>query len=186
MAGAPLAELIVYACPHGPLAASIDRYLEAVRHECGPNDAHRFPPHVTLTGFFHDDIWAVRDQVAALGEAVEAAGPSPAPPARVEGLRCEPGFHFLAVRSPWFESVAAAFRDRSPAATRVDAVRPKHDLHLSLAYGFDPATQEVLSALARRHVDPDGACEWTVRLYERMAPDRWVPHGAWPCATIGR
>ena len=172
----PLAELIVYACPHGELGAQLDRYFAASLAECGQNTAHRFMPHVTLTGFFHDSIWSVRDHVAALSAAVAEAGRPGVPPATITEMHLRPDFHFLAVHSAWFVDVARRFRDRT--TTRI---RLKRDLHVSLAYEFAPELHERLAGLARELVDPHAPVEWTVRLYERMPNDQWTVHGAFPC-----
>ena len=45
-------KLIVYACPVGELAEQLETYFSKSRLACGPNQAHQYMPHCTLTGFF--------------------------------------------------------------------------------------------------------------------------------------
>ena len=45
-------EYIVYACPMGPLGASIEEFMENCLTHTGRNGAHKSFPHVTLCQFF--------------------------------------------------------------------------------------------------------------------------------------
>ena len=45
-------ELILYACPIGPLADDLDAYFSQVTARFGPTTAQTYPVHCTLTGFF--------------------------------------------------------------------------------------------------------------------------------------
>ena len=53
MSAIAICEFIVYACPVGTLAGQLDLFFARSRAECGENAAHAYPPHCTLTGFFH-------------------------------------------------------------------------------------------------------------------------------------
>jgi len=167
----------------GPLAEELRRYFSAAAEACGPNAAHAFPPHVSVTGFFHDrapDWQAYGDALAA---AAQQIGRPPTPEATVTTLFLHDHHHGLAVESPWLCALAAEFAARAPAATRMDAVRPKRDLHISLAYGFDALFGPRLADLARRLVDPAVGAEWELRLYERASGNRWLLHGSWKCGS---
>lgn len=175
------AELIVYACPTGELEAQALRYYAAARGRFGANSAHAYPPHITLTGFFHDDAAALPGYVAALGAAhAEAMERRPAGAVRVTSMVTEETFHGLLIASPWLEGLAAGFKARAASPTRRDEVRPKANLHLSLAYGFRPADGPGLAELARAMVDPAAPTGWELRLYERAPGGAWAIHGAWP------
>ncbi len=167
-------ELIVYATPKGPLAAAVLDYLDAAREAAGPNLAHGYPPHCTLTGFFHDDAASVPGYVSALGEAVDSV-PVGAVAVRVLELRLDTEWHGLTLASAGLEAVIAAFVPRATSSTRLDALRPKTDLHLSLAYGFAPEAGPGLADLARTMVDPWLDVSWDLGLWERRGAT-WSCH----------
>jgi ubiquitin-associated SH3 domain-containing protein len=173
-------ELIVYACPTGELARQLDAFLDASRTQCGPNTAHRYMPHCTLTGFFHDGFSAVPVYLAALDQALAQALPvRPSDAIKIAGIRFLDNFYFLVVESVWLQQLAADFAARAISSTRRDAVRLKDQLHVSLAYGFDPAQGTRLAQLAREMVHASAPVEWELRFYERHTGDRWTMHKAW-------
>ena len=172
--------LIVYACPVGELADQITCYVGRAAEQFGPNEAHAYMPHITVTGFFHDTAPPIDDYIDAIGRAMaEADVPRNV---AVERMVLDPGFHLLAIASPWLEAVGVAFARLAPAATRVDAIRPKQHLHLSLAYGFDPAHDQPLAEMARALVQPSAPVSWDLCFYERTETN-WVLHRRWPGAV---
>jgi ubiquitin-associated SH3 domain-containing protein len=174
------AELIVYACPTGELAGQVEQFYAASRERFGANSAHAYPPHITLTGFFHDDRGAIPIYVAALAAAREAALPRLTGDAiAVTELATLEEFHGLLITSPWLENLTADFADRAGSPTRRADLRLKSWLHLSLAYGFRTADGPGLAALARAMVDPNAPAGWELRLYERLPGGGWQVHGAW-------
>lgn len=173
------AELIVYACPLGPLAEQIAHYYAASEARFGPNRAHAYPPHITLTGFLHDEAGAVPLYREALGAALAAARPAPAGAITISELATTAEFHGLLVASPWLEALTADFAARAHSPTRRDTIRLKRWLHLSLAYGFRPEDGPALGELARELVDPAAPVTWELRLYERLEGRAWAQHGAW-------
>lgn len=178
---APPAELIVYACPTGELAAQVERFYGASRERFGANSAHAYPPHITLTGFFHDEAAALPTYVAALAAARAAALPTrPLPPLQITELATTGEFHGLLISSPWLEALAADFAARAASPTRRDELRLKRWLHLSLAYGFRAEDGQALGALARATVDPAAPAGWDLRLYERLPGGAWQLHAGWP------
>jgi ubiquitin-associated SH3 domain-containing protein len=176
-----LRELILYACPTGELARQLEAFMDASRAQCGPNTAHRYMPHCTLTGFFHDEFSAVPIYLTALEQALAQALPAWSGDAiKISGMRFMDDFYFLAVESAWLSQLAADFAGRAISSTRRDAVRLKDLLHVSLAYGFDPAQAQRLMQLAHEQVDASAPVGWEVRFYERHSGDRWTLHKAWP------
>lgn len=174
------AALIVYACPTGELARQVEAFYAASRARFGPNSAHAFPPHITLTGFFHDDAATAPRYAAALGAAREKAmARRPAEAVTITRLAATAAFHGLLIHSPWLEALAADFAARAASPTRRDSVRLKSDLHLSLAYGFRPADGPALGELARAMVDPAAPAAWELHLYERRPDGGWVSHASW-------
>lgn len=175
------AELIVYACPTGPLAEQIEHFYEVSRERFGPNSAHTYPAHITLTGFFHDTATSVGAYAGALAEAHAAAMPRrPAEAIVITEMALKQAFHGLLIASPWLEAMSADFVARDGSPTRRDPLRVKNWLHLSLAYGFRPEHGPGLAALARELVDPTAPAGWELRLYERIADSAWEVHGSWP------
>lgn len=173
-------ELIVYACPTGALAEQIERFYAASRERFGPNSAHAYPPHITLTGFYHDDRAALPLYRAALAAARELALPRrPANPVAITALATATAFHGLLIASPWLEALTAEFAARAASPSRRDALRLKSDLHLSLAYGFRPEHGPALGAMAREMVDHTAPVAWELRLYERRPGDHWEAHAVW-------
>ncbi|MFW5845367.1 MAG: hypothetical protein ACOCXJ_03990 [Planctomycetota bacterium] len=182
MADEPAREYILYACPTGRLAQQIEAFLADSAAACGANSAHRYMPHCTLTGFFHDPGPAAPycDACrAALGEHPLPAGPI----ARIDSFRFDQGFHRLVVDAPWLEDLSAAFAAQAAVPSRVDAIRVKSDLHISLAYGFEASSHRALMQLALEHIDLQAPVDWELRLYERhdaglpqYQPDAWTCH----------
>ncbi len=173
--------LIVYACPAGALAAQLERYFAASLARFGPNSAHAYMPHVTLTGFFDDAPQSVPVYAAALEAALEAAHPGiPEPPLTITDMLLRDTFHGLTIESPWLRALVADFAARADSPTRASPLRLKDWLHLSLAYGFAPEQGDGLAALARALVDAAAQVTWELRLYERLPDGGWVCHRSWP------
>jgi hypothetical protein len=177
---APPCKLIVYACPDGPLAEQVARFYAASRRRFGPNNAHAYPAHITLTGFFHDDAAAIPRYSDALEAAhARAIAARPASPVQIRELAFLDDFYGLLIDSPWLESLGADFATTMDSPTRRDELRLKTRLHLSLAYGFRAEHGPVLAAMARSMVDPGAPVAWELRLYERLPGSGWVCHGCW-------
>ena len=172
------AELIVYACPTGPLAEQLAAYFERSLRDVGPNAAHGYMPHVTLTGFFHDDAASVPTYIDALSAALAETPPPTAGALRVAGMQLMADFHYLKIDSPWLIAVTKRFAQRAVSPTRRDALRLKDWLHLSLAYQFPDSQHEALATLARQRVDPLAWAGWALRFYER-AGAQWQLHQEW-------
>lgn len=173
-------EFIVYACPLGPLAACIDRYFVASSEQVGPNAAHRYPPHITLTGFFRDEVAALPIYLRALEWALARALPHrPAVPFHISELLLGQEFHGLLIESPWAEALTADFKTAAQSTSRSDELRLKRNLHLSLAYGFAAEQHSALASLAAQHIDVAAAVDWELRFYER-SDTQWHCHGNWP------
>jgi ubiquitin-associated SH3 domain-containing protein len=175
------AELILYACPNGPLAQQLDAYFAAALSNCGPNAAHDYMAHCTLTGFFHDLPETISWYAEHLATALDhQRATRPTPPIQITGTLFNSEFHGLLLDSPWVKQLSADFATRAAASpTRHDPLRLKDWLHLSLAYGFAPEQHECLAALARQMVDPFAQTDWELRLYQRHPDLSWTLHAAW-------
>lgn len=173
-------ELILYACPEGELAMRLQAYYAQSRQECGANAAHRYPPHITLTGFYHDTAESISIYTLALRQALSMAHKKARCTVRIERMMFEPNFHGLVIESPWLKHMTATFASLAKSTTRADAIRLKDWLHLSLAYEFDAAHATHLKHLAIELVDVSAQVDWEVRLYERHGDDQWRVLAGWP------
>lgn len=173
-------ELILYACPTGELAEQLARYFALSRRACGPNAAHRYMPHITLTGFFHDLPSAIGFYVRQL-DRVLAQLPAPAAGAIVtlKQMSFQPNFHLIEIEAPYLKQLAAEFIPLAATESRVEAIRQKDWLHLSLAYDFPPEQHEILQHLAEETLHMDAAVGWELRFYERHPDHAWTCHRAW-------
>lgn len=176
-------KLIVYACPTGPLANQIDAYYTRSQELYGRNAAHAYPPHCTLTGFFHDDADSIPRYAAALAAALERARPmQPAPAVTITRLELHEHFHGLVLESPWLINLTADFAATADSPTRRDDLRLKDWLHLSLAYAFPPEQHTPLARLAGDLVDISAPVGWELRLYEQLPAGGWNCHAHWRIA----
>lgn len=169
--------LILYACPIGPLEQQIASYFERSQVCYGPNKAHDYMPHCTLTGFFHDRAAAIPAYIQAIDGALGDLSPVGEADISITALTFRPDWHGLELQSPWLRRLVARFAGLASSPTRRDALRIKDWLHVSLAYGFDPAHGAGLRSLAEPMVDPKAPCRWNLRLYQRHPT--WVCHQSW-------
>lgn len=183
-----VATYIVYACPTGPLAEQIEAYYAESRDHYGPNKAHDYPPHVTLTGFFQDSPDALPGYLAALADAHEnALATRPEMAIHVSELRAGATFCGLIIVSPWLEALTADFAARAASARLEGHLRIKgiqHDpkgmpLHLSLAYGFQAGDGPGLGQMAQARVSPSASVAWILRFYE-LRDGEWIVHSSAP------
>jgi len=171
-----MVSLILYACPTGPLAEQLAHYLAESLHKVGPNAAHQYMPHITLTGFFHDMRETVPAYVALLERLLRHRAPATITPER---LLLTSEFHGIEIVSPDLKALTQEFIAQAPALTRTEALRPKDWLHLSLAYQFPLDQHARLEELAKSHISLETAVAWEVRFYERGVGNQWTCHGSW-------
>ena len=176
----PLTKFIVYACPVGPLARQIDAYFERTRTQIGLNTAHEYMPHITLTGFFHDQPSTALPYVQTLDTALSNTSVTDNPLVTINELLINEQFHGLGIDAPWLKELTAVFAQNAHSPTRSDNIRLKDWLHLSLAYGFQPEQAEPLAQLAREMIDLNTAVSWELRFYQRHPDKSWTCHATWP------
>lgn len=162
-------ELIVYATPTGELAESCSRYFAAAT-DLGPTTAQTYPPHITMTGFFHRP-WA---RVPAVAADVAGAIDGQTPAVAVLRLEVAADWVGLVIESHDLIAVARRFAAEHVRLPGDDPIRVKTWLHLSLAYGIDDVTAH--AALAATMVDPHADADWEIGLWERHADGRWSIH----------
>ena len=175
-------ELIVYACPTGELAAQLRNYFDTTRAAVGANTAHRYMSHISLTGFFHDQQSAFAGYATALQNSLQtvmAWGADGDRTIHIAGMRFQDAFHYLQIDSPWLTQLSVEFARTAESATRIDAVRVKDFLHLSLAYGFELQHGMRLAQFARELVNYRSQVGWQLHFYERHAGDLWTLHKSW-------
>lgn len=168
-------ELILYAEPGGALGARCTEYWASVSAAEATTSAQEFPPHVSLTGFFHRPHDRVAEVTAAFAAALDAAAP-----AGLDGIRwvgpvalefqANDTWIGLHVEAPWMDAVIAAFVAACPQVAGDDPVRPKSWLHVSLSYGeqFEWACAAAETAAVQAgFADLAGESDWSVSLWHR-------------------
>ncbi len=175
-----LREFIVYICPVSKLKNQLEEYFTTTRTECGENAAHKYMPHCTLTGFFQDELTAIPIYIQALDTALKNSLQScPAPPISVVDMEFKADFHYLKIESTWIEKLIANFTNTANSPTRVNQLRIKNNLHLSLAYNFPPKQQQTLAKIAKKTINPQAEVSWELRFYERHPDNSWTCHQSW-------
>lgn len=170
-------KFIVYACPVGELANQLQIYFEKSRLTCGPNSAHSYMPHCTLTGFFDEHANAAPNYTQKLERSYKRLKRSqPHPVIDVKNLSFRPDWHGLELSSDWLRKVILDFACTATSPTRTSPLRLKEWLHLSLAYDFQADHAEMLETLALDLIDPGAAVQWELRFYQRNPDNRWICH----------
>ena len=162
-------ELIVYATPTGPFAAQCAAYFDRVTEELGPTTAQTYPPHVSLTGFFHRLPARADEVIVEMNAQIAAAGAVPAGAVEFSVSTDEPDWLGLHVTSRWLIDLTRALVERHRSEADDDELRPKDQLHLSLAYGASgpQPTLRRHAALARALIDVAAPVGWEAALWER-------------------
>ncbi len=170
-------EFILYLTPTGPLADQCDAFFRVAGEQFGPTEAHTYPPHVTLTGFFRRSASRFDTVCAEIDSVLASVGEIPPDAVEVVDLLVADSWVGLVMESPWAKQLTAdVVRSHQPLADE-DALRPKDWLHLSLAYGLR-ADQNLsdYAALAHELVDIEAAVGWQVGLWERHPDGNWSAH----------
>ncbi|NEQ34828.1 MAG: hypothetical protein F6K40_00270 [Okeania sp. SIO3I5] len=175
-----LREFIVYACPVGELNNQVEEYFTTTCAECGENAAHKYMPHCTLTGFFHDESTAIPIYIQALDIAWQNALTIRLnKPIVIVDFKVKPDFHYLKIESVWIEKLIANFANIAKSPTRTDRFRLKSNLHLTLAYKFPSEQQQTLTKIAKKIINPQAEVSWELRFYERHPDHSWTCHQSW-------
>ncbi|MGH1492618.1 MAG: hypothetical protein ACRBK7_25040 [Acidimicrobiales bacterium] len=170
-------ELILYATPTGALADRCERYFERLLSDGLATTAQTYPPHCTLTGFFHRSEDRAAEVTAEFREGLAAAGPVPSGAVEVVGLVTNDDWVGLEMRSAWLRELTENLAAAQVQHAEEDPLRIKDWLHLSLAYGTARLGSQAM--LAREMIDPtaglaDTDMAWEVGLWERLADGGWV------------
>ncbi|XP_018598357.1 ubiquitin-associated and SH3 domain-containing protein B-like isoform X2 [Scleropages formosus] len=161
-------EFVLYLRPSGPLLHQLSHFWQQSRLTCGKNKAHNIFPHITLCQFF----MCADTKVEALCEALETTVgqwrgrfPSLLP---LE-LYTSSSFIGLFVEEQVAEVLKKFAADFSlEAATQADVhVEPhKKQLHVTLAYQFQPSHLSSLEKLAKG-IEVSLSCDWLAVLLSR-------------------
>ena len=166
-------ELILYATPLGDLAENCAEYF-ARASALGFTTAQTYPPHCTLTGFFHRRTERLPGVAAEVARAAEAAEPGASGTVVVEGLRIEREWIGLDLHSPTLRQLTDDFASAHRLEAGDDTLRLKEWLHLSLAYGV--ADLAPYADLAEKTIDAGARATWEVALWERRPDGSWLRH----------
>lgn len=159
-----MSELILYATPTGQLADSCARYFKAAT-TLGDTTAQSYPPHCTLTGFFHRPS----ELIPSINAAISVRSLRDI---EVIAVAHHDAWLGLELHSPKLFELTQRFIAALPEPTGdEDPLRPKDWLHLSLAYGVDDLA--AYAVLADDLIDSSVACEWEIALWERLSAGEW-------------
>lgn len=159
------AELILYATPAGPLADELAGVYELISRT-QPTTAQDYPPHCTLTGFFHRDADDIARIVTEIRDTLAAADPRPSDAVAVAALHQRSDWVGLEINSPWLAGVTEQFVRRHTLNDGDDPLRPKDWLHVSIGYGSGHGPHTIA---ATREFDHTLSATWDVGLWRRFA-----------------
>lgn len=165
-------QFIVYACPTGELNTQLETYLQLSKEQCGANNAHKYMPHCTLTGFFTDRLSSADYYIEALDEAYKKS--DRAYEIKIKQLVFNPEWHGLELQAEEIKNLIKDFVRLETSPTRQENIRRKDWLHLSLAYGFESCDRAKLEMLARETINLSADVAWELRFYQRL-------QGNWNC-----
>ena len=161
-------ELILYATPTGAFADACERYWAVLDALGSPTTAQTYPPHCTLTGFFHralTDVPRVVGEVAAMSKRI---GDLVVSRAQLDVIADWVGF---VLESRFFEAAIEEFVSSHVLGEGDDPIRAKSWLHLSLSYG-QGADPERHRAEAERIFEGVVPTSWSLDLWRRRS-DGW-------------
>ena len=148
--------LILYACPTGPLHQELETYFMYVEQQFGPNGAHKYPPHVTLTSFF--SVPDKRQVGAIAAELRTAFRGKPAPSffmrdVVLRGTRSPGRTVKIAMVCPWIEAPMLEFRAKVAHMVHSQvSVKPSQSHHLSLAYSYRVSDHDTIVSSVRDRI----------------------------------
>ncbi|XP_069750815.1 ubiquitin-associated and SH3 domain-containing protein B-like isoform X2 [Narcine bancroftii] len=161
-------EYVLYLRPTGPLANKLFEYWHQTRQLCGKNKAHNIFPHITLCQFFMCEDSKVEGLCEALQNTVSRWKETFPLPLPLE-LYTSSNFIGLFVEEESAEIIkkfAADFASEATSKADVRVEPHKKQLHVTLAYHFQPNHLTALEKLARG-VDLKLGCDWVAAVYSR-------------------
>ena len=169
-------QFIIYACPVGKLNVQLEHYLNRSRELCGENAAHKYMPHCSLTGFFTAELDSIPVYLEVLDKAYnKAENRQESLDIAIKQLTFKENWHGLELQSDRLKKLIADFAGAKTVADRVEKLRLKDWLHLSLAYDFDPKYGKKLQELATATIDLKADVNWELRFYQKN------PDWSWKC-----
>lgn len=173
-------KLIVYACPVGELNNQIETYLTKSSKLYGANQAHKYMPHCTLTGFFTDKLSSIPFYIEALEQAYnDAKNNNLSLNIEITKLNFNKNWHGLELQAEGLKNLITNFTQIEKSPTRQEKLRLKDWLHLSLAYGFNPEDGEQLKHLATEIIDIQASVNWELRFYQKNPDWTWNCWHSW-------
>ncbi|XP_035682670.1 ubiquitin-associated and SH3 domain-containing protein B-like [Branchiostoma floridae] len=162
-------EYVLFACPTGPLVTQLDEYSEKTLVHCGRNGSHNSFPHVTLCSFFAVPDSTVPKVVHAVLTVAGRLSCREVPAKVSLDFYSSSSFVGLFVddRSAAFlRNASQEFANEVLKTTGIEVKAHKKQLHITLAYQFNPSQQKKLEELAR-DIDTSMPAQWDLRLYSR-------------------
>jgi hypothetical protein len=159
---------IIYVCPTGDLANQLSTYFTRSYEVCGPNSAHKYMPHCSLTGFFEFEDKDLDRWTTTIENVLSSMIPSmPGPPVHIMDMVFRKKIHCLELDSAWLRTLISKMISTASSHGIARNVKSKSWLHLSLAYGFREKDAHKLKHLAVDTICPRSSVEWNLRFYSR-------------------
>ncbi|WP_019509430.1 hypothetical protein [Pleurocapsa sp. PCC 7319] len=173
-------KFIIYACPVGKLNRFLETYLAKSCQLCGENTAHKYMPHCTLTGFFNADFQSVTLYIEALNQTyIEAKYQNLSLDIEIIKLTFNEKWHGLELQANGLKQLIRNFTLLTNYSNRLEQLRLKDWLHLSLAYDFDPEDSNKLQNLATEIIDLKADVSWELRFYQKNMDWSWNCLKSW-------
>jgi len=166
--GANLNEVILYATPTGDLLAWCNDYFH-IADQLGGTEAQKYPPHCSMTGFFHRSTSRLNEAVWALGNLDVKSVDIP-----IDSLNIsldKPSWLGIEIGSESLSSIISLFSSNYKNLSDEDPIRVKEWLHLSLAYGVEDIGpfKEALIDMDALPSEPS----WEISLWQRHRHNLW-------------
>ena len=166
--GANLHELILYATPTGDLLSWCNDYFDiAAQH--GGTEAQNYPPHCSMTGFFHRSASRSNEAIDALSNI--GAKPTDIPIDSLNLSIDKPDWLGIEIQSEMLKTITSLFSSNYKHLSDEDPLRVKEWLHLSLAYGVKDINpfKKALNNIC----DLPSESSWEVALWQRRRQNIW-------------
>ena len=174
-----ISKFIVYACPVGELNQQLENYFQKSLSLCGENKAHKYMPHCSLTGFFSDDIGSIDYYIEALDKAYLVAKDNLDLSVTIKKLTFNNDWYGLELEAKGLKQLIVNFSQIESSPTRIEKLRLKDWLHLSLAYDFNPEYQDKLKDLVTTIIDLQADVNWELRFYQKNQDWTWKRLKQW-------
>ena len=158
-----MTKYILYARPSGALGAELGSFwAQSKKNPKLSNEAHAYPPHCSLTGFFSGQSKDfTKKLVSALKKSVAETKKGKI---QVQGITQSGNFHYIGLNSKYLSKVTDKFI--ANAKTQVIRKKASSKYHITLAHKFDSKAKKGLKKL-EKNIDTSKSASWSICLYKK-------------------